>query len=206
MTSIDIDKTVKALEYSAKDIIFHEVKLISDNVITHPYIKHAYIDKITNIHDWNYNIFYNLTKYVDSEYVILIHDDGFIVNAEAWRSEFLDYDYIGAPWSHNKVFISDTNEYVRVGNSVSLRSKKVLDLPLKHKIPWIQYDGNYNEDTQICVHNRRIFLDNGVKFAPLDVAKYFSHETLLPELENIKPFAFHNYGYPGFINYNYPRF
>ena len=40
----------------------------------------------------------------------------------------------------------------------------------------------------------------------INVAKYFSHETYIPEIEGIVPFAFHNYGGPGHINYNYPRF
>jgi hypothetical protein len=207
MSSIDIDKTIKALEYSSKDINFYEVKLISDIAIKHEYIKHEHIDKITNIEQWNQNIFFNLTNYINSDYVILIHDDGFIVNADSWRSEFFDYDYIGAPWAYcDNCFITKYGEHIRVGNSVSLRSKKLIDIPKKLKIPWQKFENNYNEDTQICVHNRQYFLDNGIKFAPLEVAKYFSHETYLPELLNIKPFAFHNYGYPGHINNNYVKF
>ena len=207
MSSIDIDKTIKALEYSAKDINFFEVKLVTDSPVDHPYIKMAKIDKITSIDQWNYNIFFNLTNYIDSEFAILIHDDGFIVNVESWRCEFLEYDYVGAPWAYcDNCFIAKNGEHIRVGNSVSLRSKKLMDIPNKVKIPWEKYDNNCNEDSQICVHNRQIFLDNGIKYAPLDVAKYFSHETDLPELKDIKPFAFHNYGYPGHINHNYPRF
>jgi hypothetical protein len=30
-----------------------------------------------------------------------------------------------------------------------------------------------------------------MKFADIDVAKYFSHETQLPEIVGIAPFAFH---------------
>ena len=207
MSSIDIDKTIKALEYSAKDINFHDIKLITDVPISHDNIKVCYIDKISSIDQWNYNIFFNLTNYIDSEYAILIHDDGFIINAESWRQEFLEYDYIGAPWAYcNNCFIAKSGEHIRVGNSVSLRSKKLMDIPNRLKIPWQKFDNNYNEDSQICVHNRHIFVDNRIKFAPLDVAKYFSHETEIPELSSIKPFAFHNYGYPGHMNYNYPRF
>ena len=61
-------------------------------------------------------------------------------------------------------------------------------------MPWNMYDGNYNEDTQICVWNRDIFLNEGIKYADFDVAKYFSHEEYLPEYENIEPFCFHNFG------------
>ena len=42
-----------------------------------------------------------------------------------------------------------------------------------------------------------------MRIAPLEVAKYFSHETMIPEIQGITPFAFHkwagtNAGYPKF--------
>ena len=38
---------------------------------------------------------------------------------------------------------------------------------------------NWNEDGNICVHNRHIFEEQGCKFAPVEVAKDFSHESPL---------------------------
>jgi hypothetical protein len=38
-----------------------------------------------------------------------------------------------------------------------------MDLPLKIGIEWKRFDGNFNEDSQICVHNRHTFLQNGIK-------------------------------------------
>jgi hypothetical protein len=35
---------------------------------------------------------------------------------------------------------------VSVGNSVSLRSKRLLELPIQLKLPWEPYHGFYNED------------------------------------------------------------
>ena len=61
-------------------------------------------------------------------------------------------------------------------------------------MPWIAYDDNFNEDTQICVWNRNLFLDNGIIFADFEIAKYFSHEEIFPEYEGIEPFCFHNFG------------
>lgn len=194
MTSVLIDQTIKALKHSSKDIEFNSVKLISDIEPTNlpANILYEKTSPITNIDEWNHRVVFNLTDYIDTEFVILIHDDGFIVNPNSWRSEFLNYDYIGAPWDH-KHLIDRYGNKIRVGNSVSLRSKKLLDIPKKYNMSWVPYDGNYNEDTQICVWNRNLFLDNGIKFAPFEVAKYFSHETLLPELKGIDPFCFHNF-------------
>jgi hypothetical protein len=43
-----------------------------------------------------------------------------------------------------------------------------------------------------------------MRIAPLEVAKYYSHEKMIPEVQGITPFAFHkwegtNAQYPNFI-------
>jgi len=53
------------------------------------------------------------------------------------------------------------------------------------------FHGFYNEDGFICVNYRHVYKENGMKFAGIDTAKYFSHETPIPEIEGIVPFAFH---------------
>ena len=195
MTSVNIPETIKAIEYSCKDIEFGSVKLISHEVPSNlpANIEFNHIDRISNIDEWNYAIVYKLHEYIKTDFAILIHDDGFIVNPSSWRNEFLKYDYIGAPWGHNHLLDRDGNP-VKVGNSVSLRSKKLMEIPSKFNMPWMKYDNNYNEDTQICVWNRNLFLDNGIKYADFDVAKYFSHEEYFEEYGDIKPFCFHNFG------------
>jgi hypothetical protein len=42
----------------------------------------------------------------------------------------------------------------------------------------------------ICVNNRHIYKEN---VADIDVAKYFSHETMVPEISGIIPFTFHKW-------------
>jgi hypothetical protein len=44
----------------------------------------------------------------------------------------------------------------------------------------------------------------GMRIAPIEVAKYYSHEKMIPEVQGITPFAFHkwegtNAQYPNFI-------
>jgi hypothetical protein len=194
MTSVLIPESIKALQFSSKDIEFEKIKFISDKKpqnLPKDFIFEE-TSPINNIDDWNHRVVFELGDYIDTDFIVLIHDDGFIVNSKSWREEFLKYDYIGAPWDHKHLF-DEFGNIVRVGNSVSLRSKKLLSIPKQHSMPWIKHDGNFNEDTQICVWNRKLFTDNGIKFAPLDVAKYFSHETYIEELEGIEPFCFHNF-------------
>lgn len=196
VTSVRIEDHLRALKYSCKDIEFGAVKLIShikpNNLPIG--ITHEYIHQLNNIDDWNYAMVYDLGKYVQTEHAILIHDDGFIINPLEWKPEFLEYDYIGAPWpipNDEYSYRDITGELIRVGNSVSIRSKKLMDLPSKLGLEWKPFHGFYSEDGFICVNYRHEFIKHGCKFANIEVAKYFSKETEIPENQNIQTFAFH---------------
>lgn len=186
------DQQQKALDYSCRDIEFGAVKNI--------------IQECNGIDEWNRAIVYDLGEYIDTEYAILVHPDGFIVHPDVWLPDFLDYDYVGAPWPlpTDDFSYRDINGTIqRVGNSVSLRSKKLLDLPKKLGMEWKSFHGFYNEDGYICVNMRHVFEEHGCKFAPLEVAKWFSREKTLPENEHLRTFAFH--GHEG-KNKHYPNF
>ena len=206
VTSVDVEATIKALEYSCQGIKFAKVKLVTHERPTNlpEYIIYEYTNKISNIDEWNYAMVYDLGDYVDTDFAMLIHADGFVVNPSSWMDDFLNYDYIGAPFPADNSLLKDINgNQIRVGNSVSIRSKRLLDLPKKLNLEWKSFNGYYNEDGWICINNRHIFLEHGMKFADVEIAKYFSHETMVPEIQGIIPFAFHRwYG----SNSKYPKF
>lgn len=190
--STNIEGMKRALKYSSQDIQWGDVRLI-----TQP---------CDGIDEWNRAVVFDLGSYIDTPYALLIHPDGFVVNPKSWMPEFLGYDYIGAPWPlpTDDYSYRDINGTIqRVGNSVSLRSKKLLDLPKKLNMEWRSFHGNTNEDGYICVNMRHLFEQAGCKFAPLEIAKYFSHETMIPEIEGIQPFAFHRHHG---TNSNYPNY
>ena len=174
------DKMVNALNHSSKEITFGDVKYIQ-------------LGEIKDIDSWSKATIYELPKYIETEYCLLIHENGFVVHPESWKDEWLDYDYVGSPWPLPKNDVSYRDEdgnIVRVGNSVSLRSKKLMDLIATRE--WRKVFGYYNEDGFICCHNRKWLEDQGCKFAPLEVAKYFGRELEMPENEDVdKPFIFH---------------
>ena len=208
MATRNVEETLQALEYSCKGFEYGSVKLLSHFT---PYglsknIEFIRIDKIKSIDDWSYKIIYELNQYIDTEFALLVHADGFVVNPSSWKDEFLDYDYIGAPWplpTDNFSYRDINGKIVRVGNSVSLRSKRLLELPIKLNLPWEPFHGNFHEDGFICAKNRHIYESHGMRFAPLDVAKYFSHEAMIPEVKGIKPFVFHKWAGS---NRAYPKF
>ena len=171
-----------ALDKSCEGMKFGAVKIIER-------------DDIKNIDDWNKVIVYDLGSYIDTEYAILIHHDGYIINPELWDDEWLNYDYIGAPFPlpQDDFSYRDINGVIqRVGNSVSLRSKKLMDLPKKLGMEWRSWHGFSNEDGYISVNMRHVFEEHGCVFAPLEVAVHFSKEHEIPENRELKTFAFHS--------------
>ncbi len=181
MTGKDLEKHQEILELSSKGIEFGEKKVI-------------FMPSIKNINDWNYSIIYDLPNYIATDFCILIHPDGYVVNPHLWNDEWLTYDYIGAPWplpSDDYSYRDECGNIVRVGNSVSLRSKKLMQRVAK--FPWREYYGNTNEDGFISVHHHDELTKEGYRFADINVAKYFSKEHTILENEDIKEtFAFHS--------------
>ena len=208
VTSVKVKETIKALEYSMKDIDFGEVILITHRK---PFrlpktIQYKHIHKLRNIDDFNYSMVYDIHKYINTDYILLVHADGFVVNPDKWQDAFLDYDYIGSPWPLPKDDFSyrDINgEICRVGNSVSIRSKRLLEFPEKANLPWEADHGFFHEDGFLCVKNKHLVEEAGMRIAPLEVAKYFGHEHMIPEIEGIKPFVFHKWHG---TNKDYPKF
>lgn len=180
LTNNDFEGHKRAIDKSCEKINFGAVKLIWD-------------EKCTSIDEWNRRIIQDLYKYVDTTHAMLIHADGYIEHPELWNPEWLEYDYIGAPWplpTDNYSYKDERGNLQRVGNSVSLRSTKLMVLASGR--PWKSYYGNTHEDGFICCHNRQWLEGKGIKFAPLEVAVHFSKEHDIEENYNLNTFAFHS--------------
>jgi hypothetical protein len=213
MTSVDLYETIRAMEYSMREIEFGDVVLITHRrPLTLPHnIRYSHTSKLDDIDKFNYKMVYELGEHIHTDYVLLVHADGFVVHPESWRDEFLNYDYIGSPWplpdEEHHSYYDSRGEICRVGNSVSLRSKRLLDFPRQANLPWERLDdGSYNEDIFLCCKNKNLLEDAGLSFAPIEAAKYFGHEHMIPEIMDVEaPFVFHkwrgrNAQYPRFVN------
>ena len=192
MTSVDIYETIKAMEYSMRQITFGDVVLITHRrPLTLPKcIRYSHTSKLDNIDKFNYKIVYELGEHIHTDYMLLVHADGFVVHPESWQDAFFKYDYIGSPWpmpTDEHAYYDAKGQICRVGNSVSLRSKRLLDFPKQAGLKWERMaDGTYNEDVFLCCKYKNVIEDAGMKFAE-------------------KPFIFHkwrgrNEQYPKFIN------
>lgn len=207
VTSVKHEQNVKALRHSMEGISYGAVKFISDirpDSLPNSVEFHK-IDPIS-YDGFSEFTFLKLHKYIDTEHSLLVHHDGFVVSPELWSDEFLEYDYIGAPWPYSETaYVTDDGEHVDQGNGgVCLRSKQMLELPTNLGLVLQHRQGFYNDDGNFCVYQRKAFLDNGMKYAPKEVAAKFSTETLIPGLSQ-PSFAFHgfhphNQTYKHFIN------
>jgi hypothetical protein len=196
-----MEGTIRALQICCEDLDFYQVKLICDkkpdnlpeNIIW------EYAPHINNIDDFNYYMFLELGKHVDSSHMLFVHDHAFVLTASLWSEDWLQYDYIGAGWNWmpDAYICHETGEHVRVGNGgMSLRSFKLLNLPKKMGWYLKEEQGWKNEDGQICVYWRKQMLENGIKYAPIEVASVFSYEKNIPENMNIKDFFGFHKNYP----------
>jgi len=197
MSSVNIEGAIRAMENSCDGVEYGDIKFISHEKPNYfpDNFNFCLIDKIDSVDQYSYNMIYKLGDYIDTEFALIVQSDGYVISPSSWRDDFLEYDYIGAPFNlpkDNFSFRDINGKIFRVGNGgFSLRSKKLIDLPNKLGLEWKPFHGFYNEDGFICAMNRHIYEDNGCKFAPLDVAKYFSHEAEIPEVQGITPFGFH---------------
>ena len=211
MTSVNLYETVKAMKYSMRDIEFGDAVLITDKK---PFylpqnIRYSHTDKLDSIDKFNYKMVYELKDHIETDFVMIVHADGFVIHPENWTDEFLEYDYIGSPWplpQNDYAYRDSKGEICRVGNSVSIRSKRLLEYPTVHNLKWEKgYDDFYNEDIFLCCMHKNDMEAEGLKWAPLELAVRFGREHPLPENKGIEPFAFHkwwgeNEGYPHFYS------
>jgi hypothetical protein len=185
LTNRDFRGAKAAIDISSAEIEWGDAKIIWD-------------EKITGIDEWNRKIIYELPKYVDTSHAMLIHQDGYVINPQLWNPEWLELDYIGAPWplpQDDYSYRDDLGRLQRVGNSVSLRSKELMRAVALTRDSYFwsfkEKYGNTNEDGYISCHNRSLLEELGCKFATLEQAVHFSKEHEIPENKDITTFAFH---------------
>lgn len=166
-------ETVISLLYSMRLARFDQVVMMTDlsrnnltdilnrNGITPFHIPHRIgrenyeIDQLTKLH----HCFH-------TSHCIFQEADGGVLNPWAWKPEWLEYDYIGAPWS-------DRNDLVGNGG-FSLRSHKWCNVMSSLVKPG---DAGFSEsDYYACVRLRDQTVKIGLAIAPYDVAQRFACE------------------------------
>jgi hypothetical protein len=179
------EMSVRALQYSSKEIKFKNKKILSNRIPGNlpDDIEFIQIPEFHTREQYSDFVMNNLGEYVDGEFAMMIHDDGFVINPQHWSDDFLKYDYIGAPWPGP---IEQTEG--RVGNGgFCIRSKKLIDF-----CKTIKAEPGHDDWTIGVVQNEYL-KEQGFTFAPVQVAMKFSLESVISEctFDLTQTFGFH---------------
>jgi hypothetical protein len=172
------DLALAALHQCVQKCRFARVLFITDRDYALEGVDCARIASIDSRKAYSRFVIKDLWQYIGTEFVLLVQWDGFVVNADAWSDEFLDYDYIGAKWTFH-------HDGHTVGNGgFSLRSRRLLEAL---RDPQIEVEPL--EDVAIC-RTFRPYLEatHAIRFAPEAIADRFSFEA---SYFQSLPFGFH---------------
>ena len=50
-----------------------------------------------NYHEYSWFMMMVLWRFVQTDFALIVQDDGWVINASNWQDEFFNYDYLGAP-------------------------------------------------------------------------------------------------------------
>ena len=180
-TSSEMDEAQVSMRISLQNIEFGAAKLLCTTAPKQKYpdIEYVSIPPLNSVDDYNEIIFQDLHKYFETSHCLIVQSDSFVVNSNLWKEEFLDFDYIGAPWSNKVQVNSDVvlnMEKNCVGNGgFSLRSRKLVDITSKINYENLKFPIKW-EDVIICHYLYKEMLNNGIRFAPPELAAQFSME------------------------------
>ena len=179
--------SIKALLRSGGETTIACTPLRDDHPLLKGVTKAHTIPLLSSVREYSLWLLKHATEFINDEFALFVQHDGFVVHPDRFDEEFLNYDYIGAPWPQH----FHQNRGRRVGNGgFSLRSKKFLDLCSKIDFSKASNDA---EDFMVCVEFREELEKAGMLFAPLEVAAKFSLENRIEDFDNygIRTFGFH---------------
>jgi len=161
--------TQRALLRSQNAFPLKNVVVFSDKEEPWTATKFIRINKIQSMSDYNRILLQDVVQHLETEYCLIIHYDGFVINPDIFSKLFLCYDYVGATWAHRK--------HYNVGNGgFCLRSRRIMEIVANN---FKNHDFNVPEDHLIARNYRAILEDKfEIRFAPADVANHFSQETI----------------------------
>lgn len=122
----------------------------------------------------------DIYNYIPTETFLVFQSDSMInYKNKHYINEYLNYDYVGAPWKKNNIFGFSQFGFLhplagQVGNGgFSLRKKsKMLDI-----LKSVSYDDNMNEDQYFSLTFKKDFNEINLKKPKYKLAKRFSVET-----------------------------
>ena len=181
-TSVDIDQTQLAMRISLQNILFGATKLLSS---TPPKKKYSDIEYVSippmSFLGYSQLIIEDLHKYFETSHCLIVQADSFVVNSDLWKDEFLEFDYIAAPWSDTiqvkPNLVLNMKENVVGNGGFSLRSNKLAKTTAKINFNSLKFPIK-SEDIVICHYLYKEMIKKGIRFASPELAAQFSMENV----------------------------
>lgn len=177
---VNVERLQAAMDVSQRNIEFGSTKLLTS--LSTDDDRLVKIPPIGSVEEYSRFCFEKLYEYVETEYVLLVQYDGFVLNPHSWMNEFLEYDYVGAPWLVADWSLRDfyfpaelLGKWVVGNGGFSLRSKRLLEIAAR-LIKNGKVVRTNPEDVAVCVWYKDFFEKEGIRFAPVELAKKFSVE------------------------------
>lgn len=148
-------------------------------------------------------------KHITDDFCLNVQHDSTVINSQLWNNEFLNYDYVAAPWPMGIIQASDmvAGRIEKIPNVVgnggfSLRTRKYVEE--SDKLEWF----HKNEDLNICVFNYDKMISKGIKFAPPHLGNQFAVEHPVPGKNFARTllFTYNSFGFHGEFNRGGMRF
>lgn len=153
--------------------------------------------KIPELNYVQYSMFviHFLKSFIHTEFALIVQEDGWVLSGKNWDDRYLNYDYIGAPCHSAYVngmlvnkfkWIGASNAVIVQNGGLSLRSKKLLNELSNYSnfYDFSRQQPESNEDVLITGLHSEFLKVKGFKFAPIEVAKFFSVEFFAPGLHD----------------------
>lgn len=104
-----------------------------------------------NYHEYSWFIMFVLWTFIETDYVLIVQSDGWVIDGRNWSDDFFQYDYIGAPTHMARVVTSEGVRWERAyswhqylgrpdcvvtvvqNGGFSLRSRRMLRALIDHR-------------------------------------------------------------------------
>jgi len=169
---LNIDRAIKVIERCKSLCDFGAAKLLTHLPSNYPH--RIEIPEIKTLIHYSVFMLKKAYQYVDTQHVLVVQRDGWILNPQAWNQAWLQYDYIGALF----------NQFDIMGvGGFSFRSRKIMEAISKKYPHWdgtnehaqqLQKSMQMYEDGEIAITYRAQLEAEGFKFADLRTASLFS--------------------------------
>lgn len=179
-------QAIYAIKKTLEQIKPAKVVFMTDRDFEIPEVTIVKIPTIKGKEDYSRVMVKESWKYFDTDFCLTIQHDGYCICGEAWKDEFLNYDFTASPWLY-------PDEDRNVGNGAfSLRSKKLATI-----LGTDDFIEIVSPEDEIIGRLYRRYLEGkyDIKFAPESLAHTFAYELHEPYS---KTFGFHSNFHPPF--------